>query len=119
MDFHAELACLERSERLRAEDYDGQADEARQEKADLPKLWPMGWPELEGRKIDDKITKAELEAKISRRRADHASQGILLASPDESGSVEYMQRYAPLVSEAHKRKLARVTTESLRGLGWG
>jgi hypothetical protein len=114
MDFESELVNLERVERLAAERYDGQADLGRQERVELKKLWPMGWPEAESRKIDDKITKAELEARVARRRADHAATGVLLASPDESGDVEYMRRNQNLVTEAHRRGRARVTSEGLR-----
>ena len=118
MGFDNECINLERVETLRAANFDDEATLGRKEKSEMGKYWPQGWPEAEGRKLDDRIAHATTEAKIARRRAAHAREGYVLASPDESSDHEFMARNQHLVAEAHRRGRAKVSTESLRGPVW-
>jgi hypothetical protein len=109
MDFEAELHSLERSERLTAERYDAEVESARDDLADLPRLWagPLPPPEGEVRKCQGRIDENENHALVSRRRADHAAAGFLFLSEDEHRDADYMGKYQPLVSEGHRRGRVR------------
>jgi hypothetical protein len=109
MSFDDELHSLERSERMTAERYDAAVEAARDELADLPRLWvgPMGVPEGETRRCNDAIGAAEKGAMVSRRRADHASAGYMLLSDDEHRDSEFMGRHQSMIGEAHKRGRAK------------
>ena len=82
MGFDEELKNLERGQRLMAEGYDAEAESAKDDLAELDSMWPQGPPDSEIRRHTDRIVDFSTRARISRRRADHAAAGYLLASPD-------------------------------------
>lgn len=108
-EFDSHLHSLEREQRLKAEQHDAAAESARDDLADLPGSWPQGWPEAEEHGIKRRIAAAEEGARISRRRADHASAGYLLCTGDEHGDREYMAKYAELISAGHQLGRVRGT----------
>jgi len=104
--FHAEVINLERASRLEAENYMAKAQAAREDLANLPKLWRMGWPELEERQIRDRITENEAKAKEHKRVADYAAQGYVAPMSDDH---QWMAKHAPVVSAAHTYGRAKTT----------
>lgn len=109
MDFDAELRSLERRERLTAEKYDAEAESARDDLSDLPRLWagPLDPPEGEVRRCRDAIGEAEGKAMVSRRRADMASAGYLFLSDSEHTDNAYMAQNQTLIGEGHRRGRVR------------
>jgi hypothetical protein len=61
---------------------------------------------------DDEIRGHEKAARVHKRRADHAANGFLVHSPDESTDADYMREHGGLFAEAHKAGLVRYSDES-------
>jgi hypothetical protein len=62
---------------------------------------------------DAQINKHEKQARVNRRRAEHAQAGFVLHSPDEAGDPEYMRSHQDLISMGHRCGRCRMTDEAV------
>jgi hypothetical protein len=62
---------------------------------------------------DATIAKHESQARIHRRRAEHAAAGYCLHGPDEAQDGEYMQSHQDLMGMARRTGRLRHSDESV------
>jgi hypothetical protein len=62
---------------------------------------------------DRRIEEHERMARVSRRRAETAADGYLLAGPDEGRDADYQRRYADLIGQASRAGRLRIVTDSV------
>jgi hypothetical protein len=110
------LSSHERAWSLRAATHEEGAEKARDKKkremgqhANAP---PDARDRME-RTYDAEINKHEKQARVYKRRAEHAQAGFLLHGPDEAGDAEYMQAHQDLTAMAHRCGRCRQTDESV------
>lgn len=108
-DFDHALHSLEREQRMAAEAADREAEDARDELAQLGESWPQGWPEGVEHRHRGRIEDATNRATRHRRRADFAASGYLLATDAEHSDPAYMQKYQSLVGHAHRLGRAKTS----------
>ncbi len=121
MDFDREMKHFERKSRNAAATADDEAEGLEDEHAKLPGRYPGASEEQLGPRqahVRKKIDAKRREAAIHRRRAEFASEGFLLHSPDESRDSNHMREHAKLISEAHRLGRVRHSGEKISKLPW-
>lgn len=110
------LASHERKWTMAAAEHEEAAEKARTEKHRVLSM-QVGIPDEHRRRLeathDATIRRHASQAKVNRRRAEHAANGYLLHSPSESGDADYMREHSDLIGCAQRTGRMRQTDERL------
>lgn len=110
------LASHERAWSLQAAEHEEGAERARDKKQREMGMHANAPEEARGRMEgvhDAEIARHESQARIYRRRAAHAAEGFLLASPDEVRDAEYQRHHSELIAMAQRTGRMRQSDESV------
>jgi hypothetical protein len=115
-DLASKIANFERRSALAAHTSGEAAEKAKAKRKAAEGNGELGGPaehrQAVERAYDHEIRGHERMKRVHERRAQHAGNGFILHSPDESTDVDYMREHGGLFADAHKAGLVRFSDES-------
>lgn len=109
------LASYERAWAGEAAQHEEQAEQAKDRKTRAMGQHVNAPPDARGRMegvYDAQIAKHERQARVHRRRAEHAAAGYVLHGPDESTDADYMRAHQDVIELARKTGRLRQSGEA-------